>query len=174
MLSSCKHFATRAHLLPSVRSHLAQACRAGRVAEAAGHLRASMMIFLSFAFASAALRHRGRKPRPRAATVTTWGPPKRCGPTRVSTSLSSSSLRPSWPCSPPPNACSQMLGPPQSLHLLLMRPCSQMSRPPQSLHPLLWRLWSQTQCWCPRSPCIGPSGGCAGRCWRPRSRCTCS
>ena len=64
MLSSCKHFATRAHLLPSVRSHLAQACRAGRVAEAAGHLRASMMIILSFAFASAALRHRGRMGEP--------------------------------------------------------------------------------------------------------------
>jgi len=35
--------------------------------------------------------------------------------------------------------CSQMLAPPQSLHLLLMWLCSQMLAPPQSFQVLLWR-----------------------------------
>jgi hypothetical protein len=38
--------------------------------------------------------------------------------------------------------CSQMLDPPQSLHLLLCRWCWQMLDPPHSLHLLLFR-W----CW---------------------------
>jgi len=89
------------------------------------------------------------KRAPPSVTAAEWESPRRwrpggrpsaAGPHVSAPCLSSSSWRPSWPCSPPQNACLQMLGPPQSLHLLLMRPCSQMPAPPQSLHPLLWRL----------------------------------
>ena len=72
--------------------------------------------------------------------------------------------------------CSQMLAPPQSLHLLLIRLCSQMLAPPQSLHLFLWRLCSHflrplcgalSRCLClprshppPASPCSTESSAC--------------
>jgi hypothetical protein len=113
----------------------------------------------------AALRHRGRMGEP--ATVATWGPPKCCGPTRVSTmpvilvmeaqlAVLSSSKRLLADAGPPavlaPAPDAAMLADAGAPAVLAPAPLAVI----------------------PRSPCIVPSGGCAGRCWRPRSRCTCS
>ena len=58
--------------------------------------------------------------------------------------------------------CSQMLDPPQSLHLLLRRWCSLMADPPQSLHLLLSRLCSQSLRFC-APPCAEPPASVALR-----------
>jgi hypothetical protein len=59
----------------------------------------------------------------------------------------------------------QMLAPPHSLHLLLMRWCWQMLAPPHSFRAGAGR------CPRPRTPCICSFGAGAGRCSRPRTPC---